>query len=152
MTVIQENLVFQFPKEGISARARLLPEVAPKTVLEIVAGLPFEGMSHHGIYSGSECVLLLDQFIQIEQENARSVIKKGEIAYTYMKAGQAYGVEEDFSEICWFYDIDAEPRMWEGPVLVNVFAEFIEPVDEFFSLCRRMRREGVKELRVEEEK
>tara|TARA_B100000029_G_scaffold473677_1_gene515290 strand:+ start:2460 stop:2918 length:459 start_codon:yes stop_codon:yes gene_type:complete len=151
MKRFKENLLFRFPKEGVVARARLFRDIAPKTVKKIVSALPFEGMSHHGIYSGSECVLLLNQFIKIEKENARSSVKKGEIAFTYMEAGQSYGVNEDFSEICWFYDIDAEPRMWEGPVMVNVFAEFINPFDDFFSICRRMRREGVKELKIEME-
>jgi hypothetical protein len=56
---------------------------------------------------------------------------------------------DDFAEICWFYDLDAEPRMWEGPVPVSIFARIIEPANEFYAVCRRMRREGVKTLSME---
>jgi hypothetical protein len=47
------------------------------------------------------------------------------------------------------YDYDARPSMWEGPVEVNVFARIVEPVDAFYAMGRRLRREGVKPLTVE---
>ncbi|MBI3920119.1 MAG: DUF3830 family protein, partial [Armatimonadetes bacterium] len=36
-----------------------------------------------------------------------------------------------------------------GPVPVNVFARIVEPADEFYSVCRRMRREGAKPFGIE---
>jgi len=106
-------------------------------------------LSHHGIYSGSECVFLLDRVLRLPAENATSKVRKGDVAFTWMAAGSAYGVGKDFAEICWFYDLDAEPRMWEGPVPVNVFARIVPPAEDFFAVCYRMRREGVKPLTVE---
>lgn len=129
-------------------RAKLLWDAAPLTCAAVCEALPVEGSSHHAIYSGSECVLLLPQVLRIDPENATSKVTRGQVAFTWMAGGSAYGVREDFAEICWFYDIDAEPRMWGGPVPVSVFAEILEPVDEFYSVCFRMRREGVQTLRV----
>jgi len=138
-----------FPQEGAAAVAVLDWENAPRTCEAILSVLPFENASHHGIYSGSECVLLLDRVLRPDPENARHKVARGEVAFAWMAAGSAYGVNEDFSEICWFYDIDAEPRMWGGPFDVSVFARIEEPADAFYAVCRRMRREGVKPLRVE---
>jgi hypothetical protein len=36
--------------------------------------------------------------------------------------GSGFGITESYSEICWFYDLDAVPSMPEGPIAVNVFA------------------------------
>jgi hypothetical protein len=139
----------RFPQEDACAEANLLPDLAPKTCEAISSILPFHGTAHHGIYSGSECVLLLDRVLRLEPENARSKVHRGEIAFCWFSAGSQYGVLDDFAEICWFYDLDAEPRMWSGPVPVTVFARVQEPADAFYTVCRRMRREGVKPLTVE---
>lgn len=138
-----------FPGENASATADLLWDAAPETCQAIHDLLPFEGTSHHGIYSGSECVLLLDRVLRLAPENATSKVNRGEVGFTWMAAGSSYGVDRDFAELCWFYDLDAEPRMWEGPVKVNIFARIIEPAAEFYAVCRRMRREGVKRCVVE---
>jgi hypothetical protein len=111
--------------------------------------LPLLGEAHHAIYSGSECCLLLPQVLRLAPENATSKVALGDIAFVWFAAGSAYGVTSDFGEMCWFYDLDAEPRMWGGPVTVNIFARIVEPADAFFAVCRRMRREGVKQLVVD---
>lgn len=134
---------------GVSVLAKLLWDRAPNTCAEVTKLLPSQGPAHHAIYSGSECVHLLNQTLRLESESATSKVAKGQVAFAWMAAGSSYGVDKDFSEICWFYDIDAEPRMWEGPVAVSVFAEICEPADEFYAVCRRMRREGQKLFRIE---
>lgn len=136
----------EFHDEGAGATAELLWQDAPQTCLAVCRLLPCRGTAHHGIYSGSECVLVLDELLRLDQENARSRVTKGEVAFTWMAAGSSYGVDRDSAEVCWFYDIDAEPRMWEGPVKVNVFARIVEPADTFYAVSRRMRREGIKPL------
>ena len=143
-----ERLQFVFPAEQVTAEAELLWTEAPTTCERIIQTLPLQGATHHAIYSGSECVLLLPSVIRLPPENATSQVTRGDIAFTWMKAGSSYGVSSDFAEICWFYDFDAQPRMWEGPVEVNVFARFIEPAMAFYDVCRKMRREGVKALEV----
>lgn len=138
-----------FPNEGVSATATLLWEEAPTTCSAIRDLLPVKAVAHHGMYSGSEAVLLLPDLIRLPAEHATADVRKGDVAFAWFAAGQSYGVDHDFSEICWFYDIDARPSMWEGPVPVNVFARIDEPTDEFYVVCRRMRREGVKPFAVE---
>ena len=61
--------------------------------------------------------------------------------------GAGYGIEEGYSEICWFYDLDATPSMPEGPIAVNVFAR-LHDADAFLAVCRRMRLEGAKRVEI----
>jgi hypothetical protein len=138
-----------FTECGTAARAILLWEKAPATCAAVVKVLPSSGAAHHAIYSGSECVHLLGAPLKIEPENATSQVTKGQVGFAWLAAGSAYGVEHDLTEVCWFYDIDAEPRMWEGPVDVNIFAEIRGSAEEFYAMCRRMRREGVKAFQIE---
>lgn len=117
----------------------------------MVALLPTKGHAHQAIYSGSETVLLLDRMLTLPAENATWDVKRGDVGFTWMQAGSSYGVTSDFCEICWFYDHDAQPRMWEGPVKVNLFAKIQEPAEDFYAMCRRIRREGIKAMRVTSE-
>jgi hypothetical protein len=138
-----------FVEGNAAAEAVLLWKRAPVTCAAVCDLLPVRGSVHHAIYSGSECVLLLNQIPRIDAENATSQVTKGQVAFAWMAAGSSYGVDQDFAEICWFYDLDAQPRMWEGVVDVNVFAEIVGEATDFYAVCRRMRREGVKPLHIE---
>ena len=142
-------LRLSFPNEGASAVATLLYEKAPSTCDGIARRCPISGMSHHAIYSGSECVLILPELMKLAPENSTITVTRGDVAFTWMRAGSSYGVTADFAEICWFYDLDAQPRMSEGPVPVSIFAQILEPAEEFYMVCRRMRRDGVKPFTVE---
>jgi len=144
-----ERIRLIFTEENVAAEAELLWESAPNTCESVVGTLPTCGTTHHAIYSGSECVLLLDRVLRLPEENATTEVTRGDVGFAWMAAGSHYGVEEDFAEVCWFYDIDVEPRMWKGPVPISVFARIVEPADEFYAVCRRMRREGVKPFRIE---
>jgi len=138
----------EFLDHGAYVRAGLLWDAAPLTCAAICEALPVDGSSHHAIYSGSECVLLLPEVLRIDPENATSNVTRGQVAFTWMAGGSAYGVREDFAEICWFYDIDAEPRMWGGPVPVSIFATIEGSAEDFYRVCFKMRREGTQRLRV----
>ena len=142
-------LRLSFSSERTTAFAELLWKEAPRTCDAISRLLPLSGVAHHAIYSGSECVMLLDKVLRLDPENASSNVSRGDVAFTWMAAGSSYGVNNDFSEICWFYDIDAQPRMSEGPVAVNIFARIVEPAMEFYAVCHRMRRDGIKPLKIE---
>ena len=39
--------------------------------------------------------------------------------------------------------------MPDGPVAVNLFARMIGDAGDFFAVCYRIRREGVKRVRIE---
>lgn len=146
---MKTHLRLSFPEEQASAEAELLYREAPQTCEAIMCLLPIVGMARHAIYSGSECVVLLEEVLRLPPENATSQVTRGDVGFCWMAAGSFYGVTADFAEICWFYDFDAEPRMWEGPVAVNRFARLIEPAEAFYAVCRRMRREGEKPFRVD---
>ena len=144
-----QHIVFDFTGTSATCRAKLLWDDAPKTCEAIVRLLPTDGNVHQAVYSGSESVTVLGSLLRLDAENATSNVQRGDVAFTWLAAGSAYGVTRDFSEICWFYDHDAQPRMWEGPVDVNVFGKIIEPADEFYIMCRRIRREGIKAIRID---
>lgn len=77
-----------------------------------------------------------------------SDVQVGDFAYAYLLAKDHYGVAEDFAEVCWFYDADARPSMFDGPLPVSVFAR-LEDAAELFDVSRRMRLEGAKQIRID---
>lgn len=143
-----DEIVLTFVDEGVSARARLLTPEAPRTCAAILGVLPLTIRAHHGIYSGSEIAAILPEVIREPAENARWDVTRGEVGFTWMERGSHHGVDDDFAEICWFYDDDARPSMWDGPVAVNVFAQLVQ-ADAFHEVCRRMRVEGAKMIEIQ---
>ena len=145
---VPDEVVFRFLDEGVAAPARLLRECdAPQTCSAVLGALPAAGLARHGIYSGSEVYLVLPVLLAPPREHATTIVGPGDVGFLTVEKGSGYGVEESYSEVCWFYDIDATPSMPEGPIAVNVFARLYE-ADAFFAVCRRMRLEGAKELEI----
>jgi hypothetical protein len=138
----------RFTEEDIAARAELLAEQMPHTCNELVKHLPVEAKATHARYSGSEVAMLLDNSIRIDRENATSFVQTGDVAYVWLNKEDHYGLDEDVSEICWFYDRDSIPRMFEGPVLVNVFARIVGDASEFHKACADTRITGQKTVRI----
>lgn len=144
---VSEEIVLSFVDEGVSARAVLLTEHAPRTCAALLKRLPLTARVHHGIYSGSEVAMVLPEVFREPEEHATWEVSKGDIGYTWMAKGSHHGVDEDFAELCWFYDNDARPSMWDGPVAVNIFARLVD-ADDFHALCRSMRTAGAKTVEV----
>lgn len=142
-----DEIVFRFVEDDISARAWLLRDQAPETCAAVLDALPASGLARHGIYSGSEVYLVLPQILRPRREHATTIVGAGDVGFLTVEKGSGYGIEEDYSEVCWFYDLDATPSMPEGPIAVNVFARFLD-ADALFSVCRRMRLEGAKQLEI----
>jgi Protein of unknown function (DUF3830) len=145
--LVQDEIVFRFLDEGVVARARLLWEQAPATCEAVVGALPAAGLARHGIYSGSEVYLVLPSLLAPPRERATTIVGAGDVGFLTVEKGSGYGIEEGYSEVCWFYDLDATPSMPEGPIAVNVFAR-LHDADPFFTICRRMRLEGAKRLEI----
>jgi hypothetical protein len=143
---VRDEIVFSFVDEGVAAAARLLEE-APDTSRAVLEALPVSGLARHGIYSGSEVYFVLPDLLTPPRENATTAVGPGDVGFLTVEKGSSYGFDEDFSEICWFYDLDAKPSMPEGPVAVSVFAR-LDDADAFFALCRRMRLEGAKRIAI----
>ena len=109
--------------------------------------LPAVGSARHGIYSGSEVYLVLPVLLAPPREHATTIVGPGDVGFLTVEKGLGYGIEEDYSEVCWFYDFDATPSMPEGPIAVNVFARLYD-ADAFFAVCRSMRLEGAKKVEI----
>jgi hypothetical protein len=144
---VQDEIVFRFVDEPVAAPARLLEREAPETCRALLDALPVVGLARHGIYSGSEVYLVLPALLTPPREHATTIVTPGDVGFLTVEGGSGYGIEEDYSEVCWFYDHDATPSMPEGPIAVNVFARLYDAAD-FFAVCRRMRLEGAKQLEI----
>ena len=138
----------QFVEQNISARARLLEEEMPRTCGELVKQMPLEGTATHARYSGSEVAVLLPTHIKVGREKATCAVLPGDVAYVWLNRDDHYGLDDDVSEICWFYDRDGQPRMWEGPLRVNIFAHIEGDAAEFFKASADTRISGVKRVRI----
>jgi hypothetical protein len=144
---VQDDIVFRFLDEAVAASARLLRDQAPETCRAVLDALPADGSARHGIYSGSEVYLVLPVVLAPPRENATTIVGPGDVGFLTVDEGSGYGIDQTYSEVCWFYDLDATPSMPEGPIAVNVFARLYE-ADAFFAACRRMRLEGAKRLEI----
>lgn len=140
---------FVSEEEGIIARAELLEEKAPETSKLVWEILPITAHFTHAIYSGSELAMILPEYHQIESENATTALLPWEIFFASLKAKDYFDVDQDFSEIAFFYDRNTGPRMLDGLVKVNVFARFISEQNKLYDMCLRIRKgEGKKEFTV----
>lgn len=144
---VQGEMIFRFLDEDVAAPARLLQDQAPETCSAVWDALPLSGRARHGIYSGSEVYLVLPTLLTVPHEHATTIVGAGDVGFLTVEKGQGYGLEEGYSEVCWFYDLDATPSMPEGSIAVNVFAR-LHDADAFLAVCRRMRLEGAKRLEI----
>ena len=112
---MQDEIVFRFLDEGVAASARLLRErEAPETCRVVLDALPAAGLARHGIYSGSEVYLVLPGLLAPPREHATTIVGPGDVGFLTVEKGSGYGIEENYSEVCWFYDLDATPSMPRG--------------------------------------
>jgi hypothetical protein len=147
---VKHDIVLRFLDEDVAAPAQLLWEHAPETCRAVWDALPVFGLARHGIYSGSEVYLILPSVLTVPREHATTIVGTGDVGFLTVEKGLGYGIEEGYSEVCWFYDLDATPSMPEGPIAVNVFAR-LHDADAFLAVCRRMRLEGAKKLEIARE-
>ena len=142
------HIEIRYVEENVIARAVLLEDEMPRTCAELTKHMPLEGVATHARYSGSEVAVLLSNDIRIEREKATCAVLPGDVAYVRLNRDDHYGLDDDISEICWFYDRDALPQMFEGPVLVNVFARIEGDASAFYKACADTRISGVKKVRI----
>ncbi len=138
----------EFIEQKVKIKARLLEEDMPRTCNELIKNLPLESIATHARYSGSEVAMLLSTDIKIGREKATCAVQTGDIAYVWLNQDDHYGLDDDVSEICWFYDKDSTPTMAEGPVRVNVFARIEGDAKEFYKASANTRITGIKQVRI----
>jgi hypothetical protein len=143
-----KHIELEFVELKIKARARLLEEEMPRTCGELLKHLPLESIATHARYSGSEVAMLLSTDIKIGREKATCAVQTGDVAYVWLNRDDHYGLDDDVSEICWFYDRDSTPTMAEGPVRVNVFACIEGDGRDFYRASADTRITGVKNVRI----
>lgn len=139
---------FIYEEEQIVARAVLLDDIAPRICDTIWNMLPLEGYFHHAYYSGPEVAMILPQFHDVKLEKPTSVLLPWEIAFTSLRAEDHIDVQQDFSEILFFYDRNTGPRMLDGLTRVTIFARFLDGQEALYPLCYRMRKDGQKKFAV----
>ena len=145
---MEKYIELEFVELKIKARARLLEEEMPRTCHELLKHLPLESVATHARYSGSEVAMLLSTDIKIGREKATSAVQTGDVAYVWLNQDDHYGLDDDVSEICWFYDKDSTPTMAEGPVRVNVFARIEGDAEAFYKASADTRITGVRNDRI----
>jgi hypothetical protein len=94
--------------------------------------------------------LYIEPSIEVEEENATTCIQTGDVMFTHYRPGFRHGHREPVSEIYWAYDRYARPTIPDQwvPAVANVFGRIVGDASDFYDMCRRIRREGVKQLEI----
>jgi len=139
---------------GESAVAELLEQEAPHTCQMAWDWLPLEGRTIHGMYSGAEVFMLLDNPQPMFDENKVQIPVPGELFYFYDPATNITSGGRPNAEICFVYGRGVILRGPEGaPGYATLFGRV--PGDwkhdwvDFAKACRRSRWEGPQLLRIE---
>lgn len=143
-----------YPDTGESVVADLLEAEAPKLCDMIWQMLPLQYKTIHGMYSGAEVFVLLDEPRPSPNENLVQLPLPGEVLYFYDNTGNATNAKPEVSEICFVYNRGVILKGAEGvPTYCSLFARV--PGDwktdwtPFQQACRRVRHEGPQMLRIE---
>lgn len=143
-----------FPDTGESVVADLLDAEAPRLCEAVWGLLPLEKRLLHGMYSGPEVFMVLDEARPIARENEVQLPLPGEILLFHDEGTSAAGRNRAVSEICLVYGRGVVLREHEGiPTRAGLFARI--PGDwqhdwtAFAEACRRVRSHGPRTLRIE---
>jgi hypothetical protein len=138
---------------GESAIADMLDTEAPETCARVWDLLPVENKMIHGMYSGAEVFMLLENPPLAAEENMVQLPLPGELLYFYDPGRGAVGTGAA-GEICIVYGRGVVLRAHEGiPTQATLFARI--PGDwrtdwvPFAQACRRCRWEGPRRMRIE---
>ena len=63
---------------------------------------------------GKRDYLVLPELLAPPREHATTIVGPGDVGFLTVEKGSGYGIEEAYSEVCWFYDLDATPSMPKG--------------------------------------
>jgi hypothetical protein len=149
---LAREIVFTFTDTGVSARAALLDDDAPKTCAMIWELLrePLRDECFHGAYSGTVDAIFFDPSIWVAEENATTYIQTGDVIFTHYEPNFRHGHHFPVSEIYWAYDRYARPLIPGHGTLptMNIFGKFVGDPSEFYAASRALQRTGVKQLEV----
>jgi hypothetical protein len=139
---------------GETAVADMLDSEAPRVCEYIWNLLPLEGRAIHGMYSGAEVFLLIDNAQAAARENLVHIPLPGELLYFFDDGASGVGRGSPVGEICFVYGRGVRLTAHEGlPTQASLFARI--PGDwkydwlDFGKGCRKSRWEGPQLLRIE---
>jgi len=96
---VSRYLTITLTERGVSCRARLLDEEAPRTCAVVWDALPVAGQAYHGKYARNEVYTLLPPMGMPGRENATVTPIPGDVCFFAFDAGDignpAYGYDED---------------------------------------------------------
>lgn len=144
-----KRIIMSYPDESISVEAELLENQAPETCHFIWEHLPIEGRTIHGKFSGNEVFVKVEPPTKIKQENQVTLPLPGEILYYYQAGGVYVDAPNAYAEVCVIYGRNVILRGEGGvQVFASLFARLIGDWTQFADVCRRVRFEGPKRLRI----
>jgi len=148
------QIKLSFPDTGEWALADLLDAEAPGTCELVWHRLPVEEKAIHGMYSGAEVFVLIDNPAPAPAENLVQLPLPGELLYFFDEGRGAVGARTPLGEICVVYGRGVVLKGHESiPTQASLFARI--PGDwkhdwtNFAQACRRSRWEGPRRLRFE---
>ena len=154
MKPTRRHIRLTFIATGESVLAELLDDEAPAVCQHIWERLPVEQSTIHGMYSGAEVFVLLENPQPVPAENQAQIPLPGEILYFCDPGHNVTTPKKAVAEICIVYGRGVILRGPEGaPTYASLFARI--PGDwkydwlDFAQACRRSRREGPQRLRIE---
>ena len=150
----RRQLKLTYIATGESVFAEMLDDEAPTICKHIWDTLPIEGKTIHGMYSGAEVFVMLDNPQPMPAENMAQLALPGELLYFYDGSSGVAGAKKPVAELVLVYGRGVVLRAHEGvPTHCSLFARI--PGDwkydwvDFAKACRRSRWEGPQMLRVE---
>ncbi len=154
MKTERRKIRLTFVATGESVTAEMLDDDAPGVCQHIWDHLPVQGKTLHGMYSGAEVFVLMDNPKPAPPENLTQLPLPGEILFFYDDKKYVTAHNKPVAEICVVYNRGVFIRGPEGiGAHCSLFARI--PGDwkydwvEFQNACRKARREGPQELRIE---
>jgi hypothetical protein len=148
------RLKLTFPDTGEFIYASLLDAEAPRVCELVWNKLPAEGKSIHGMYSGAEVFVMVDNPEPAPPENLVQLPLPGELLYFFDEGKGGVGARKAVGEICLVYGRGVTLRAHEGvPTHASLFARI--PGDwkhdwtAFAEACRRCRWEGPQRLLIQ---
>lgn len=145
-----KRIVMTIEGEDVSAEVELLEEETPETCAVIWEALPISGTGVQAKMMGDIIFVGIPNNIRTEkEENCASTLLPGEVYYFFTAPGKYFGWGSEPSvEIGWAYDRYNRITTPFEPVLGNVFGRMVGDATKFLEACRKMQREGTKEVTI----
>jgi hypothetical protein len=148
------KLRLTYVNTGETVLADMLEEEAPQVCQHVWDLLPVQVKLLHGMYSGAEVFAVLDNPRPAPPENLCQLPLPGEILYFYDDAKYVTAHNKPVAEICVVYNRGV---ILKGPESIGVHCSLFARIpgdwkhdwNDFQNACRKVRREGPQELRIE---